>query len=176
MIDPTLQRKMFQGGMPQADAEGVGITSGLSEVAGQMDAVNKGIDSAESPEGIMNVLRGDNQSVEERRSELAGYVGNPDAKQTPESVLTLLQPTFAILDMAETTQAPRTEEATMRIAMGEIPVKRSLGSNMFGEYGRPNPFDNQIPTTNTTNQSTGCLLYTSPSPRDATLSRMPSSA
>ena len=27
-----------------------------------------------------------------------------------------------------------------------------------------------------TGQSTGCLLYTSPSPRDATLSRMPSSA
>ena len=147
---------MFQGAMPEADAEGVGITSGLSEVAGQMDAVNKGIDSAESPEGIMNVLRGDNQSVEERRTELASYVGKPDAKQTPESVLTLLQPTFAILDMAETTQAPRTEEATMRIAMGETPVKRSRGTpNMFGEFGRPNPFDYQIPTTNTTNQSTG---------------------
>ena len=27
-----------------------------------------------------------------------------------------------------------------------------------------------------TQQATGCLLYTSPSPRDATLSRMPSSA
>jgi|5B_taG_2_1085324.scaffolds.fasta_scaffold02553_5 hypothetical protein len=121
---------MFQGAMPQADAEGVGITSGLGEVAGQMDAVNKGIDSAESPEGIMNVLRGDNQSVEERRTELASYVGKPDAKQTPESVLTLLQPTFAILDMAETTQAPRTEEATMRIAMGETPVKRSIGTNL----------------------------------------------
>ena len=147
---------MFQGAMPEADAEGVGITSGLSEVAGQMEAVNKGIDSAESPEGIMNVLRGDNQSVEERRTELASYVGKPDAKQTPESVLTLLQPTFAILDMAETTQAPRTEEATMRIAMGETPVKRSRGTpNMFGELGRPNPFDYRMPTTNTTNQSTG---------------------
>jgi hypothetical protein len=120
-----------------------------------MAQVNKEIDSAESPEGIMNVLRGDNQSVEERRTELASYVGKPDAKQTPESVLTLLQPTFAILDMAETTQAPRTEEASMRIAMGETPVKRSRGSNMFGEFGRPNPFDNQIPTTNTNNQSTG---------------------
>ena len=142
---------MFQGAMPQADAEGVGITSGLSEVAGQMEAVNKGIDSAESPEGIMNVLRGDNQSVEERRTELASYVGKPDAKQTPESVLTLLQPTFAILDMAETTQAPRTEEASMRIAMGETPVKRSQGTtNMFGELGRPDPFNYQIPTTNTT--------------------------
>ncbi len=146
---------MFQGAMPQADAEGLGITSGLGEVAGQMDAVNKGIDSAESPEGIMNVLRGDNQSVEERRTELASYVGKPDAKQTPESVLTLLQPTFAILDMAETTQAPRTEEATVRIAMGETPVKRSRGTNMFGEFGRPDPFDNQILTTDTTNQSTG---------------------
>ena len=28
----------------------------------------------------------------------------------------------------------------------------------------------------TNNQADGCLLYTSPSPRDATLSRMPSSA
>ena len=155
MIDPTLQRRMFQGAMPQVDAEGLGITSGLGEVAGQMEAVNKGIDSAESPEGIMNVLRGDNQSVEERRTELASYVGKPDAKQTPESVLTLLQPTFAILDMAETTQAPRTEEATMRIAMGETPVKRSRGTNMFGEFGRPDPYNYQMPTTNTTNQSTG---------------------
>ena len=129
-MDPTLQRRMFQGAMPQANAEGVGITSGLAEVAGQMDSVNKAIDSAESPEGIMNVLRGDNQSVEERRTELASYVGKPDAKQTPESVLTLLQPTFAILDMAETTQAPRTEEASMRIAMGETPVKRFRGTNL----------------------------------------------
>ena len=32
-----------------------------------------------------------------------------------------------------------------------------------------------IPTT-TADQPAGCLLYTSPSPRDATLSRMPSSA
>ena len=69
MMDPTLQRRMFQGAMPQANAEGVGITSGLAEVAGQMDSVNKAIDSAESPEGIMNVLRGDNQSVEERLTE-----------------------------------------------------------------------------------------------------------
>ena len=30
--------------------------------------------------------------------------------------------------------------------------------------------------TISTNPATGCLLYTSPSPRDATLSRMPSSA
>jgi hypothetical protein len=129
-MDPTLQRRMFQGATPQATADGVGITSGLAEVAGQMDSVNKAIDSAETPEGIMNVLRGDNQSVESRRTELAGYVGKPDAKQTPESVLTLLQPTFAILDMAETTQAPRTEEASMRIAMGETPVKRFRGTNL----------------------------------------------
>jgi len=32
--------------------------------------------------------------------------------------------------MAETTQAPRTEEATMRIAMGETPVKRFDGTNL----------------------------------------------
>ena len=33
-----------------------------------------------------------------------------------------------------------------------------------------------IPESNKTTGNIGCLLYTSPSPRDATLSRMPSSA
>jgi len=164
-MDPTLQRRMFQGATPQATADGVGITSGLAEVAGQMDAVNKGIDNAETPEGIMNVLRGDNQSVESRRTELAGYVGKPDAKQTPESVLTLLQPTFAILDMAETTQAPRTEEASMRIAMGETPVKRFRGTNLG------DPEISGIPGASTTTakkQSTALeeLLKTNPRAAD----------
>ena len=42
-----------------------------------------------------------------------------------------------------------------------------------GTYWTPN--DNQSIWTFNDNQN-GCLLYTSPSPRDATLSRMPSSA
>ena len=41
----------------------------------------------------------------------------------------------------------------------EVTLKRSLGRSLASETGRDI-----------------CLLYTSPSPRDATLSRMPSSA
>ena len=38
------------------------------------------------------------------------------------------------------------------------------------------PKFNELPKPSETNQSNNCLLYTSPSPRDTLLSRMPSSA
>ena len=41
----------------------------------------------------------------------------------------------------------------------------AISSEFYPEHGTTNPFLHM-----------GCLLYTSPSPRDATLSRMPSSA
>ena len=44
---------------------------------------------------------------------------------------------------------------------------------LFGEYAKT---EFTILSTFQWIQSYGCLLYTSPSPRDATLSRMPSSA
>ena len=44
------------------------------------------------------------------------------------------------------------------------------GANGFGEIQLPKP------SLHAASQSAACLLYTSPSPRDATLSRMPSSA
>ena len=46
----------------------------------------------------MNAIRGNDVPVEGRRQELAGLVGGPDAEQTPDSVLTLVQPTMAIVD------------------------------------------------------------------------------
>ena len=63
----------------------------------------------------------------------------------------------------------------------EFVVTKTEGGQISNAYNYPNPF-----TTRTeflfdhdlTNSQVdiGCLLYTSPSPRDATLSRMPSSA
>ena len=53
----------------------------------------------------------------------------------------------------------------------EYPFGDGVGDDPFGngasDLGGDNPFSNGV---------SGCLLYTSPSPRDATLSRMPSSA
>ena len=144
-MDNVLQRAMFQGQRPQPmQAEGSGITSGLADTAEAMEEVGTKIDNAEDYAGVMDALRGGEASIEERRTELAGYVGRKDANKTPDSVLTLLQPTFSILEMAENEapegginmgmmQAPRQQEAMARMAMGEQPVMRQEGSPSEGE-------------------------------------------
>ena len=64
-----------------------GITSGLAEVAQETQALEQEIDAADDYAGVMNALRGDNKTIEERRTELATHVGSKDADATPESVL-----------------------------------------------------------------------------------------
>jgi hypothetical protein len=115
-MDPVLQRAMFSGQVPQVpQAAGTGITSGLettpqqeaemegtlAEIAGGLQSMNSDIDNAEDYVGIMNAIRGDDQSIEQRRSELAGYIGKEDAGKTPESALTLIQPSLTLLDSAD---------------------------------------------------------------------------
>ena len=62
------------------------------------------------------------------------------------------------------------DEAAVTIVAGNI--RRSAGMRQFASD------DNEAATAkeNLWSQDENCLLYTSPSPRDATLSRMPSSA
>jgi len=57
------------------------------------------LDQAQNFEDIMNTMRGDQATVEERRQELAGVVGPGDAGQTPESVLTLVQPVMMLANV-----------------------------------------------------------------------------
>jgi hypothetical protein len=187
MKDDVLQRAMFAGNMAAPvppTADGVGITSGLDapmpmpeptpqqdmqqtltgleQVGGMIQNMQQGVDSAEDFESMMNAMRSDEQPIEARRAELASMVGKPDATATPESVLTLLQPTFEMLETLEQSvpqggiggmpveadpmmpappmppdfpsasseyiQAPGTEEAMARIAMGEQPVNRRFGT------------------------------------------------
>jgi len=54
------------------------------------------IEEAGDYEEMMNAIRGDQMSIGERRQELAALVGQEDAQETPESVLTLLQPVMQI--------------------------------------------------------------------------------
>ena len=49
-------------------------------------------------------------------------------------------------------------------------------SRFQGELVSLKPYDNPVQDVQLKAEFTPCLLYTSPSPRDATLSRMPSSA
>ena len=156
-----MNRPMFAGSVqPTPDSVGVGITSGLvpdqsaeqsfAQVSGSMGNMLNEIDNAKDTEGIINAMRGNDASIEERYNELAGYVGEKDAKQTPESVLTLVQPTFSMVDTlkqsapaggiadanigeASPMSSPGMDEAVNRMMQGEQPVFRQAGSPPTGE-------------------------------------------
>jgi hypothetical protein len=57
------------------------------------------LDEAEDYEQVMNMMTGTSATIAERRMELADLVGDEDAQQTPDSVLTLVQP---VIMMAKT--------------------------------------------------------------------------
>ncbi len=93
--------------------ENVGIMSGfmddleglLEELsAEEMEGMEEGDEadiartmgrSPDSPEILMNNLRGDIRSIDARREELSDLVGFREAEETPEGVLALLQPVLA---------------------------------------------------------------------------------
>jgi hypothetical protein len=72
------------GGIPPQEQ-----ISMASELAGQFE---NSVDAAETPEEMMDAVRGAPATMEERRAELASLVGEKDAADTPESVLIILQP------------------------------------------------------------------------------------
>ncbi len=71
------------------------VQSALTQAAGGIT----NLDQAQNFEQVMNSMRGDQATVEERRQELAGVVGPGDANQTPESVLTLVQPVMMLANV-----------------------------------------------------------------------------
>jgi hypothetical protein len=93
------------------EIDNVGIMSGfmddieeLMEEISQQEMAGEGEDadmarilgrSPDSPEVLMNNLRGDYRSIDARREELADRVGYNAAQQTPDEVLAMLQPVFA---------------------------------------------------------------------------------
>ena len=188
------QRPMVAQGMPPSapNAVGTGITSGLvpenndpiiqqgmEQFASSVDGLYGKLDQAESMEDVMNSVRGDEQTMETRVDELAGLVGEKDAKATPDSVLAVMQPYFQILEMVQSQasdvapggiadapmaggrqstvnfnqaspiQAPGSDEAAMRMAMGEPSIKLAHGGphpNQGIIPGMPSYINNPYPT------------------------------
>lgn len=68
-----------------------------------------GIDAAQTPEDLINAMRGNARPLEDRYAELAGLVGQADAERTPESVLALVQPTIMM-----------TEQGALDSGIGEL--------------------------------------------------------
>lgn len=88
------------------DVDNVGIMQGFmdemeddmeeEEGADEENSAAKMLDRRpDSPEILMNNLRGDMRSVDARREELADLVGYAAASETPDSVLAMLQPVLA---------------------------------------------------------------------------------
>jgi hypothetical protein len=86
------------------DIENVGIMQGLMDSMSEDD--DEGDDEGDddekmlerrpnTPEILMNNLRGDMRSIDARRDELADLVGYQAATETPETVLAMLQPVLA---------------------------------------------------------------------------------
>ena len=108
MLTDVLRRPMFmqEGGMTmpmpmQAQpADNVGIMDGFA----QGQPMENPVDQAKDYAGLMNLIRGNEVSVEDRREELSQIVGRTDAMKTPESVLTLVQPTLAQFEQSAQAQ------------------------------------------------------------------------
>ena len=154
-MTPASENSGIASGMMPESSQQEGMQM-MQQMAGQMEQVYNGLDNAENIEDVINAMRGNQEPLSERYSELAGLVGPEDAKKTPESVLTVLQPTFQILQgvpdsgIAEApmggvegsegnfSQPSATEpsgqaEAVLAMSRGEMPVGMKLG-------GMPMPF------------------------------------
>tara|TARA_R100000995_G_C3483402_1_gene125498 strand:+ start:44 stop:2584 length:2541 start_codon:yes stop_codon:yes gene_type:complete len=87
------------------DPENVGIMSGFkddegmaSEILKEGENQQKAVDESADYVELMDAIRGNEQTEEQRRDELADVVGETDADKTPESVLVLVQPVMQMLD------------------------------------------------------------------------------
>ena len=126
------------------DIENVGIMQGFMDSMADEDEGDDEGDPEEklerrpdTPEILMNNLRGDMRSIEARRDELADMVGYQAATETPESVLAMLQPVLAQQGgigalpqsgpMAQGPQAPMMGGAPGMPPPGMPPVPADMG-------------------------------------------------
>jgi hypothetical protein len=118
-MDPAL---MQQAQMVEQAAAQQANELGAAYVQNSLQA----LDSAENNEQAINAIRGNEKPLEERYRELASLVGEEDAGQTPQSVLTLVQPVIMM-----------TEQGAMDTGLGEL-MQRMLGDiEMEDEGGQP---------------------------------------
>jgi len=110
--------------MPEmAQAQQAGMDPAILEsMLAQASQGIASLDEAEDYEQVMNSMRENDATIEERRMELADIVGEQDAQQTPESVLTLVQPVMMMAKVDEgvgsLAQDEMTEEVTGDMAGG----------------------------------------------------------
>lgn len=87
----SVSMEQAAAGAAQQGVDPTVLGSMLEQASGMITNLDAAADTGDY-EQIINAIRGDEMPLQERRQELAGVVGDADAAQTPDSVLTLLQP------------------------------------------------------------------------------------
>ena len=151
-MDPDAAQKYAEGGiagmMPTDMAPPPAMPEGMAE--GQQmvsDAINPqvlegmlsnaqesigNLDEAEDYETVINTIRGDEMPLDARYAELAEVVGEEDAAQTPESVLTLVQPAMVMGAVDQGIGGLAAEEMAM-------PVQGAMAQGIMSTVAPPPP-------------------------------------
>jgi hypothetical protein len=186
-MTPASENSGIASGMMAEVAPPDGVET-MRSMAAQMEQVYNKLDSSENIEDVINAMRGDEQPLSERYNELAELVGPADAKKTPESVLTVLQPTFQILQSvpdggiasapmggvegseenfsSPSATAPTDQaEAVLAMSRGEMPVKAANGFyagdiDLMGN--RPTQFNRRFPSISAQNMTANALARNNP--------------
>lgn len=128
---PMAAPPMPMGPPPEAQVQ---MTENAAAQQGEMlgeeylDGMMTGIDTADSTEELIDAIRGNDKTLQDRYDELANFVGERDASATPESVLTLVQPTIMM-----------TEQGAMDSGVGELMQGIAGEVEMETEMGAPTP-------------------------------------
>ena len=107
MPEPMMSPEQIGEQMAQVESDAGAMGVGIGQEL--VNRMMQGLDSAETPKDLMDSIRGNDRSVDERRTELAEFVGEEDAEQTPETVLAMVQPTIML-----------TERGAMDSGVGEL--------------------------------------------------------
>jgi len=118
---------------PEAQMANQAVGAGLDPnvLSGMLQEAAQGIgnlDEAQDLESVMNMMRGDQASVQDRRDELASIIGPEDAAQTPESALALLQPVIMMNQVDEGIGG-------MAQAAMDVPVEGPMAEGIMSTMG-----------------------------------------
>ena len=125
MPQDMMQQPMMPPAEPTAQAEMQGQAVGEEVAARTMG----NIDAATDVKSAIDALRGNAAPIEARYQELANFVGERDAAQTPESVLALTQP--AIMMTEQGAMDSGIGELMQRVA-GDTPMDQGMDQGLGG--------------------------------------------
>ena len=125
--------------MPPPDMEQM-VDLGMEDViSAEVDRTKQDIDMATSFGDLMNVVWDEGADIEQYRARLADVVGPEDAARTPDSVLTLVQPTLQLAQIDQGIGALMQEELAGMGGAGEgitsIAPQESMAEGMAAQTG-----------------------------------------